>query len=38
MEIKRVWAIYFSATGTTKTVVTRVAGEAARILKAEEKT
>jgi ferredoxin/flavodoxin len=29
MQIKKVWAVYFSATGTTKKVVTAVAGEAA---------
>jgi len=32
MQIKKVWAVYFSATGTTKKVVTAVAGEAAERL------
>lgn len=32
MQIKKVWAVYFSATGTTKKIVTAVAGEAAEKL------
>ena len=35
MEIDRVWAVYFSATDTTKKIVTVLAGEAARTLRAE---
>ena len=35
MEIERVWAVYFSATDTTKKIVTVLAGEAARTLRAE---
>ncbi|MFQ8666841.1 4Fe-4S binding protein [Anaerostipes caccae] len=35
MEIDRVWAVYFSATDTTKKIVTVLAGEAARTLCAE---
>lgn len=38
MEIKSVWAIYFSATGTTETIATRVAREAAGLLKAAYRT
>ena len=40
MEIKTVWAVYFSATGTTQKVVTTLAGDIARALgvPCEEKT
>ena len=40
MEIKTVWAVYFSATGTTQKVVTTLAGDIARALNVpcEEKT
>jgi len=37
MNIKTVWAVYFSATGTTKQVVTTLAKDAAAALKAEYK-
>lgn len=35
MTRKRVWAVYFSATNTTKKIVTAIADEAARVLGAE---
>lgn len=35
MEVQRVWAVYFSATDTTKKIVTVIAREAARTLRAE---
>ena len=38
MELKTVWAIYFSATGTTQKVITRVAEAIAGALGAERKT
>lgn len=38
MKIQRIWAIYFSATGTTKTITERIAGGAARLLDAEYQT
>ncbi len=33
MEIKKVWAVYFSGTGTTEMVVRRVAAELAQVLR-----
>ena len=38
MEMQRVWAVYFSGTGTTEKVVTRMAKIAAEDLGAEYKT
>lgn len=35
MQKKRVWAVYFSATNTTKTIVTAIADKAAELLSAE---
>lgn len=35
MERKKVWAVYFSATDTTKKIVLTIADEAARLLGAE---
>ena len=35
MERKKVWAVYFSATDTTKKTVLTIADEAARLLGAE---
>lgn len=35
MNINKVWAVYFSATGTTKKVVEQIAGESAKALGAE---
>ena len=37
MEMQRVWAVYFSGTGTTEKVVTRMAKIAAEDLGAEYK-
>ena len=37
MNVKNIWAVYFSATGTTKKVVTTLAKDVAQALKAEYK-
>ena len=37
MNVKNIWAVYFSATGTTKQVVTTLAKDVAAALKAEYK-
>lgn len=38
MNIKTVWAVYFSGTGTTEKVVTTIAGDMAKALNAQYKT